>query len=820
NLRVLIIDNYDSYTLNLLQLLPETGCSVVVVQNDQLSWDKLRDYVLPHIDCIILSPGPGTPARPEDIGVVAPLLEQVDLPVLGVCLGHQAIAHVCGAQIVHAPEPVHGQVHHVHLQHRTSTDHDALEDSGADLFRGIPSPFPVVRYHSLTVSDAGCESGVRPNMRTMMALAHESKPFCGVQFHPESICTDHGHLLVHNFLAITERWHRTVRRSEIALYARNNLFPRPPLPEGIQKLCTLHRGTCGPSVRPLSGVSKAILPPGLDIVPAAYTLLTHKLSVNVAPDVAFCKLFGNGDGSVWLDSARVGSCRFSFMGSCHSPGSFQVGYRLADRQITITRQNASDASDGGQPHVATSTLAATDTFWDWTSRFMRQFSLLQARAWAADNAAVSEQPPFDFLAGLVGYFGYEMKSESLPGYVAAHDQATVAPDAAFVFLDRLLAFDHHTGDIWLVCLVCDEQAKHASGATPAPTVGSTGDACDRWMHATVATLEDAATESASQIPTVSTAFIAAAAAGEVGALDVNVRDTCSTYLDKIAHAQHYIRDGESYELCLTTQMTAQYHHSATSTLDFYLQLRATNPAPYAAFLNFSPELCIASASPERFLRVTAAGHIQMRPIKGTRKRQRVCCCGQGCERDHRGLDPACARAVDQQLADELAADVKERGENLMIVDLIRNDLARICPPHSVRVPHLMAIETYETVHQMVTTVDGLLHDTVDATQALKGCFPPAGSMTGAPKLRSVQLLEHLEDHRPRGIYSGCLGYLSVNGAADFNVVIRTAAITHRQSNTPKDISIGAGGAITILSDPMEEWHEATTKAEAVLPRFV
>lgn len=150
------------------------------------------------------------------------------------------------------------------------------------------------------------------------------------------------------------------------------------------------------------------------------------------------------------------------------------------------------------------------------------------------------------------------------------------------------------------------------------------------------------------------------------------------------------------------------------------------------------------------------------------------------------------------------------------MDLIRNDLAQVCKPSSVRVPKLMHVESYEKVHHLVSTIRGTLYKDVNSVEAVKTCFPP-GSMTGAPKLRSVQLLDGLEKHKPRGIYSGCLGYFSLNGSADFNVVIRTAVASTKREGL-LEVSVGGGGAITFLSDPEQEWKETLLKTKSVAPR--
>ncbi|KAJ2400983.1 para-aminobenzoate synthase, (PABA) [Coemansia sp. RSA 2530] len=193
----------------------------------------------------------------------------------------------------------------------------------------------------------------------------------------------------------------------------------------------------------------------------------------------------------------------------------------------------------------------------------------------------------------------------------------------------------------------------------------------------------------------------------------------------------------------------------------------------------------------------------MKPIKGTSRR------------NPRPLKPeelAEWEEDDKRRAHCLQNDVKERAENLMIVDLIRHDLNWIAHNANVRVPSLMAIESYATVHQMVTTVQAQLRASVGDVGALAHCFPP-GSMTGAPKLRTMRLLEELEAGNDRGVYSGCLGYFSAHGQSDWSVVIRTAVVDRDGAR----LSVGAGGALTILSDAKGEWDEVETKLQSVLP---
>jgi para-aminobenzoate synthetase len=647
--RTLLIDNYDSYTFNLFHLLGEVnGEEPVVVRNDELTWEELAALAP---DNVVISPGPGRPEHPRDAGVSLDALRHARTPVLGVCLGHQALAYAAGGTVEHAPEVVHGR--------RSRIRHD-----GSALFAGIPQGFPAVRYHSLAVG------AVPPALRVtawtadgvIMGLEHRTRPLFGVQFHPESVSTPHGRRLLENFRDLTPR-----RRAAAGRPARPAATPEPP---------------------------------------ATATPVHHRrLERWYDPEAVFAELFGGHDHAVWLDSSRAGAgiARFSFIG----------------------------APDGPLGHVVRHDAGESGLF----DRLRRELARVRAAA---------PELPFDFIGGYAGYLGFELKAEC--GAAAAH--TSPLPDAALVFCDRVIAFDHRERMVHLVAL------------------GEPG----AWLDRTEARLR-ALREPAPPPPP--------------GALRFALCDAPDEYLEKIAACRREIFEGESYEICLTTALRSD---GALDPLAAYRVLRARNPAPYAALLRLG-DVSVLSSSPERFLRVDREGIVESRPMKGTAAR-------------------AAEPLEDAGRAAALRRDDKTRAENLMIADLVRNDLGRVARLGTVEVPKLMVVESHATVHQMITVVRARLRPGADALDCVRAAFP-AGSMTGAPKLRTLEIIDRLEG-RPRGVYSGALGFLAVNGTADLNVVIRTLVAS------PDGVTIGAGGAIVAASEPRAELEEMLLKARPLL----
>jgi para-aminobenzoate synthetase component 1 len=260
--------------------------------------------------------------------------------------------------------------------------------------------------------------------------------------------------------------------------------------------------------------------------------------------------------------------------------------------------------------------------------------------------------------------------------------------------------------------------------------------------------------------------------------------TPASYASAFAAVKDYLKSGDCYQVNLAQRFCA---YASGDALGAYLMLRSLSPAPYSAFLNL-PNVQILCASPERFLRVQN-GHVETRPIKGTRPRS------TDAQQDH-------------QLADELRSHPKDRAENLMIVDLLRNDLGKSCVPGSMRVPKLFEVESYANVHHLVSTVEGKLAEGRDALHVLSDCFP-GGSVTGAPKQRAMQIIEQLEPNG-RGIYCGAIGYVGFDGNMDSNIVIRTLVYSG------DEIRFWVGGGIVADSEMAAEYQETLDKASAML----
>jgi para-aminobenzoate synthetase component 1 len=354
-------------------------------------------------------------------------------------------------------------------------------------------------------------------------------------------------------------------------------------------------------------------------------------------------------------------------------------------------------------------------------------------------------PGVPFMGGAVGYFSYDLarRLERLP---ATAQDAENLPEMRVGIYDWALVVDHVEKKCWL--------ASH--GRAPQTR--------ENW-DALVALFTGQFTEKSGEF---------------------HVRGQVASNMTKADYGQafdrilNYIHEGDCYQVNLAQRFSAQASGDAWTA---YKHLRSISPAPFAAYLNL-PDAQVLSASPERFLEVRDR-RVETKPIKGTRPRD---------------ADPM----QDKANADELQASLKDRAENLMIVDLLRNDIGKNCVPGSVRAEKMFALESFTNVHHLVSTVTGKLAQGHDALHLLRGCFP-GGSITGAPKLRSMEIIEELEPNR-RGVYCGAIGYIGFDGNMDTNIAIRTAVFSN------ETIRFWAGGGIVADSEADKEYRETLDKA--------
>ena len=854
NISLLLIDHYDSFTYNLYdmisQLTVDPPCVISkdaldgwnINTHDEEDWKK-------NIDGIILSPGPGTPEEQPKLSHEA-ISKNPDLPILGVCLGHQLLALQYGATVSKAPKPIHGQDHWITVNTTT--------DSNNALFQDIPSKFRAVRYHSLAASNLPLDNSleitaISQSDDVIQGLQHTSRPHYGVQFHPESIGSQYGLKLLENFCSIVQQHkdsnHNTNEegdgeRSEYSSYATSPSSSFGKIEEEQERQ---------PRFRVL-----------------LHRLDNADMASNVEPSQVFENFFKNQSTAMWLDSSSYKSGRgtLDIMSAPTAKADiieYDINRDSADVEttdiLTILEQHLSSAytMDIGIVNVG------RDVEWTKDTTVAATTAAKIIDKTETHNEKLSNKIiPFDYRGGYLGYLGYEVRHDTqkhLQEQEACHDDSSSSaskvkscteteqtnrqnkkdensssektiPTAAFFLARESMIYHHPTKQWYLLGLVETEE-----------DVEIRIDWIDRTRKRMNELSRLSVGNSQSSIAT--------------GPLSTSTPPTVTfvpnrpkeRYAEDIASCHKFIELGESYELCLTNQLeaTVKTPCSAESgtTLALYQRLRRKNPAPYSAYIKWNDNLSICCSSPERFMSVQRRPtnndpyepsyilQAEAKPIKGTSARVLP---GNGIHRSD------AEEREDLRRARSLELDLKNRAENLMIVDLLRNDMSRVCEIGSVHVAKLMKIESFATVHQMVSTIRGTLPssstskntETGNTIDLLRASFP-GGSMTGAPKIRAMELLEDLEDDVNRGPYSGSLGYLSINGCMDMNIIIRSAVVvtdsTDNDDDNMKDkkngeresmpyqrhkVSIGAGGAITALSETENEYDEMLLKARAIV----
>ena len=829
----------------------------------------------------------------DSITISKAIAKNPDVPILGVCLGHQALGYYYNASVTLAPcGPIHGLISKVRHKCEKYDESSITNDTGEktrlprfDLFQDIPQDFDVVRYHSLVVefpedenelksleiepiawctndnasssSNDECiqfESELKSKSPICMGLRHKHNPHYGVQFHPESVGTgEMGYKIFRNFCQFCLDYHL----SSVGLSGKNHLIP-----DRIDHSKDSRNAGSNIEQRKKGNQFKVFI---------------HKINNDLdnlpSPETVFQKLYASNDSSFWLDSSTgrrnadfdsalfgggkkqdecpiVSNSRFSIMGGDDGPLCKKIEYwgfdhpmdkrgvfvYEKDRDETKSNQVDSDLISYMNKELEKSGIDQNITLVDFKADGTVHLE-------SCDTSSI----PFEFTGGYVGFLGYEMRFDterSRRTEVAgeANEMAKSNPNvptAAFLFADRSLLYDHWRGEWYAIGVANTNQYSIESECDDCVCA----EEVMRWLKDISHKLQSMVKQER-----LTTENRHVESAVQQDSLVEFKLDRCKEqYVKDIARCHDEIKNGESYELCLTNQFKTTLHFAddkrrSRTPFGLYQILRRRNPSPFAAFMNLNgsedneAKVSICCSSPERFLSVTKGRNaspslqqshgwefappfvsknhdntaflVESKPIKGTSKRV---------INDNYESVTESIRVQDLQLADELQSSVKNRAENLMIVDLLRNDLSRVCEPGSVHVPKLMAIESFKTVHQMVSTIRGKLNKEKSPIDVLSACFP-GGSMTGAPKLRSVDILHQMEG-RARGPYSGSLGYISLNGSMDMNIIIRTAILTPGTYEPDKsfswDVEIGAGGAITALSESEDEFDEMHLKAKAI-----
>ncbi|CAH0480296.1 unnamed protein product [Peronospora belbahrii] len=755
--------------------------SVMVIKNDDFhgeftsAWDAFvahtnaiaMAYKIDVVRNVVISPGPGHPAEIKDFGMCADAIRSAIAPVLGVCLGHQGMAQVYGGKVIQAKQVMHGRTSRVFVE-----EEDTL------LFAHVPNGFQAVRYHSLVIDPLNVPKELDVIARTddgvIMAIRHRAKQQFGVQFHPEAVCSESGYQLFQNFRDIT-LGHCTSK-------------------------CKLHHSTHSEHDDNMQSEDKEKRNKQAPIYRVLIQRASRRLASLEFAEFVFEELFGKSKRSFWLDSSNhdtvVGTeaaiqSRCSIMGDNTGPLSYCVEYNASTVELRVRRcpTNVDDEYVEMLPQQNILTHVRD---------VMQKYKCHDVTFEDVElDQEVHAEVPFAFRGGFVGYLGYEVlgseqqNKEQLNGNTN-EVRGERAPDASFLLVDRALVFDHLEGHIYSLSLSeADGESTNVNQDWHKKMKKQLKRLCEKFCQKA-----DVCSLLSSKVTTRNDEVI------------FRPSRSRAQYVADIEEIQRLIREGETYEVCLTNTLCAEY--ALRDPLAFYRMLRHKNPAPFAGFYLSNPNnrfqtpvqlngsesvlaaedtYAICCSSPERFLRLGVDGWMESKPIKGTRRR-------------------GCGPSEDAAIAAELENCEKDRAENMMIADLVRNDFGVVARVGSVYVPRLMGVETYATVHQLVTTVRAQRNEDADIVDVLRATFP-GGSMTGAPRKRTMHIIRELE-RAPRGVYSGGLGFLSIDGSCDLNIIIRTAIVT------PNSVALGAGGAIVALSDCDDEYDEMLLKARALV----
>lgn len=815
--RILFIDAYDSFSNNIIALLEtKLNAEIVKIYIDSNIAD-LSAFLKPFA-AVICGPGPGHPRNRADVGIFRDIwkVESSDtIPVLGICLGFQSLVLEFGGSVQRLSYGRHGietcvttsstsifkglstvnavQYHSLHatMDRKTSQHVDAR--SLWKPFASCPELLPLA-WEMRLGREGAVNVGTNPHP-ILMAVKHTTKPYYGIQFHPESVCSQpNARQVIANWWDESKDWlklHKPTRLATIRAEFPDSYPEGASEPfddeftDGYSEGSSLHTPPT-----PLSSLSEPSSPR------ASQELFSMSIELGCLTLPRICRALRLEAGEfVLLDSEMkpMPSLGESSIVGIVEPSTLRILYSIGTNFVTVQ----------AGPHRTQVTLEAENNdIFAYLKAFMAKHEITNN----SDRA---------FCGGLVGYITYEACLETIGVSATCHENR---PDIHFVFVKKSIVVDHKRSMLYVQSLTDHDDMDSEGWVKRTTQLLSTFDILENGTN----TQEKQSGNMVSELQ--------------------YYQPSKSGYESKISQCQEHIRAGYSYELCLSDQTVINIetnNSSCPTPWTRYLRLRETNPAPFAAFLRLGA-LTLLSTSPERFMSWTRFEHCppstegeqpeiastcQFRPIKGTVSKERMTAEGETVQ-------------VSKEEATVLLSVVKERAENLMIVDLIRHDLYSVVSSWNVQVKALMAVEEYETVYQLVSVIEGRLFkyfqpssgtthrprprqcSNKNGIDVLAASLPP-GSMTGAPKLRSCQLLQGIEQHQPRSIYSGILGYMCVSGKGDFSVVIRSV-FKWDNGNIKEDEElwrIGAGGAVTGLSTEEGEWKEMLAKLKSTLGGF-
>ncbi|KAK4203706.1 putative aminodeoxychorismate synthase [Triangularia verruculosa] len=846
--RILFLDAYDSFSNNitsLLQTLLHVEVSVLHIDSPLLFPSGIGStpdeevksrFVkeLARYDAVVCGPGPGNPGNERDVGImrfVWGLEEENILPVLGICLGFQSLVGSCqGGQvkrlrrglhgmvrtIIHrldTAEPVKGDIFAGVNEFKATLYHSLCGDVGQEAidqqkweelrwqpFDGCPELMPLAWVEEQREDGEGFEAGTE---RILMAVKHRIKPFWGVQYHPESVCTEEeGNKIIVNWFNEALQWNQERKRT--------SLVDGHNLAEAAIKPSLLSQLTPGEEPRasgqwwekfesdPVLHTVSVPLPRGIqvpDIVEA------------VDPDASERIILDSANAAPATSNADVRG-RYSII-AAGIDEALRLEYHTGDDYATTRLKSVGGMAVNLSQQVP---IARYGSIWTLIAAFQD-----------ARHVDVEGPETTPFIGGFMGYVTYEQGLMDI-GIHFDHPRPHHRPDVCLSWITKSIVVDHLAGMIHI-------QHLRSSGSEE-----------DTWLEKTTGKLLALQnTQRRSSFNSKKDAQLPQSPQKRRPSRSTSIQTPLTKeYEDKVRICQEYIAAGESYELCLTDQTTitrplsdnqplspsnhplsptSQRKHrrlsSSSTTISpppsswsLFKLLRTRQPAPFASYLRLGPATLV-SASPERFLTYDRKGKCSMRPMKGTvRKSETVSTLAQ---------------------AEKILHVPKEEAENLMIVDLVRHDLHGICGAGNVTVRDLLKVEEYQSVFQMITVVEGELPSEGGycGLDALAASLPP-GSMTGAPKKRSCEILREVEEGKERGLYSGVVGYHCASGRGDWSVTIRSLfrwddevlVGGEEEGEERREVwRIGAGGAVTILSTADGEREEMFTKLAGPLRVF-